>query len=261
VRLTKFYLDMVTPEGAGAIGYAMRASWGGLTLQPSALLSWSADAAEPPVQTQTWRGAFPVHGEGRIDWHDARLATSGQWVDAGSPWREQCLWEDERGRVVWQTLAPAATVAWQHGGSTFQGRGYAEVLRIEGALWRLPIRTLRWGRFVSATRNVTWIAWECAGETRSWLWHGDDVPERTVSIDTKAVAWGAHRLELQPCRTLRDGMTGKTVVAPLRGKRWFPRWTHELHETKWLARGQLSGPDQLQDEGWVIHEVVHFPNR
>ena len=46
-----------------------------------------------------------------------------------------------------------------------EGTGYAERLELSIRPWRLPIRELRWGRFVSEGASMAWIDWQGADPT------------------------------------------------------------------------------------------------
>ena len=54
-------------------------------------------------------------------------------------------------------------------GVVLRGLGYAEHLSMTIPPWRLPIDTLRWGRFLSPERSVVWIDWQKEGDGRTWI--------------------------------------------------------------------------------------------
>jgi hypothetical protein len=267
MKFKKLYLDAVADDGAGVVGYAADATIGGLTFHPASLLAWNGDRAQAASHQWALRSGARAEPESATGWRCPGLDVSFAWrLGRGhAPWREQILWDANDVRVSWRVIAPRAWVEMRDvsGRPRLAGRGYAEVLAVEGPPWRLPISTLRWGRFVSATRNVTWIEWANRDGGLRWLWHDSDAPEtQGVSMDGEAVVWRGHRLELHRWRTLRSGRIGKTVF----GKagvlsRALPSWVLALDETKWLARGRLSGPGGLADTGWVIHEEVIFRSR
>ena len=259
MRIDKIYLDVIAENGAGAIGYATRARIGGIGPSPAVWLSWNADTDTAPAQSRARHVPFPLRDPTRVTWPGNPFSVSAVWTRPAPPWREQLLWQDGDTSARWQVLAPCSPVTLSVDTGALAGHGYAEILRLEGSPWRLPIDTLRWGRFVSATRNVTWIVWEHKKETRRWLWNDRDTPERAVDLGPGGVAWERHRLDWENHRTLRSGKIGGTVFHALRGvEKILPRWMRAIDETKWLARGRLTGPNGLDDTGWVIHETVRL---
>ena len=261
MKLEKLYLDIVAEDGAGLICYAADTTLGGLAFHPASLLAWGADCERAATRRWVLNGRTrakldPAHG-----WHCPGLGIAFAWApDTAAPWREQVLWESGSTRVRWKVVVPRSFVEMRDsmGQLRLAGQGYAEQLIVEGALRTLPIDVLYWGRFVSATRNITWIEWAHHGGGRRWLWHDADTPHTAgVHIGPDAVSWPGHRLELRNWRTLRHGMIGGTVFGRAgRLQRLLPAWIRAVDEKKWLARGHLSMPDGGVDEGWVIHETV-----
>lgn len=255
--LEKYYLDMVTEAGAGAIGYCAKVKWTALNLTPSSMLFWPESTADAPSQKFALRGTVPQMDEANLSWREAAFATSAVWQRPAAPWREQTLWEADDVSVRWQVLAAASPVLWHRSGQTHSGYGYAECLRITGNPLRLPIDTLHWGRFVSAQRNVTWIVWHCGTTTRCWLWDNCDTPQDAVTVEADAICWSGHRIALQKVRTLRSGAIGETGLKPLSALTpLIPPWLLQVQESKWLSKGVYRGPGGCEAVGWVIHETV-----
>lgn len=259
MHLEKFYLDIITATGKGAIGYHANASWGLFKLRPSSLLTWSQDTAVAPERRFRLRGTSPEIGPHEIQWNERAFNVSSQWIQDAPSDKEYVLWESKQVSVRWQLLAAPARVSWQHENHVLQGYGYAERLKIEGNPLRLPIKRLHWGRFISSARHITWIAWEHSDGNQRWLWHQQDAPLRNFSIQQDRISWNGYHLQLVPQRTLRTGKIGQTVLQPLKLlKPLLPSWIRRLDETKWLSEGTLYGPEGIEDSGWVIHEIVHF---
>jgi hypothetical protein len=262
MKLEKLYLDVVADDGAGLICYAVDSALGGLAFHPASLLAWGADHERAAVRHWVLNGRTrakldPAHG-----WHCPGLGLAFAWPPgpAAAPWREQLLWDSGGTRVRWKVIVPRSfvEVCDSAGNRRLAGHGYAERLSIEGSLRALPIDVLHWGRFVSATHNVTWIEWAHHGGGRRWLWHDSDTPQTSgIHIGAESVSWPGHHLELRNWRTLRHGMIGGTVFGRAgRFQRLLPAWIRAVDERKWLARGTLSMPDGSVDEAWVIHETV-----
>ncbi|MDR2981130.1 MAG: hypothetical protein LBV12_02655 [Puniceicoccales bacterium] len=259
MELEKFYLDVVTEDGAGAIGYSSRARMMGLSLRPAVLLQWEADREKAPVQQRAVRGRLPEFNAYSLTWNKSPFGLNGKWIRPARHWKEQILWNDGKTRISWQVLAPNSPVTLTQGLNSISGVGYAEILRLRGTPWRLPIDVLRWGRFISLEHNVTWIEWESRKGNRRWLWADSDATIGKFSMGDHSVSWGDYSLSFSDWRTLRSGMLGKTVFNSMyRLSNILPKWIKAMDETKWLARGILTGPDNLEHHGWVIHETVRL---
>lgn len=252
MQLEKFYLDVITPSGAGAIVYA--AGLRGIDLTLASVLTW--DGPGRPVQRHSLRGRLPTVSASFAGWRCPALQAEGSWSPRAKP-IGQTLWSTDGREVEWRAFAPAADAVLRIGERVFAGFGYAEQLRIAGAPWRLPIDTLRWGRFVSSTDSVVWIQWEHAA-TRSWLWHNGREGRATEVTDARVI-WPGHQLELPPGRTLRSGRLGATVFARWpAARRLLPAGIMAMQEAKACTEGTLTAADGRCSRGGVIHERVRL---
>lgn len=256
MNLEKFYLDVVRADGSGCIGYATRLG-AGLMLDPAALLTWSADSAEPAAQTRTLRGSVPRRLEaGRWHWDCPALAASGSWRPCAEAVQET-LWESADGAVRWENLAPRAQVTLRIGRNEIVGWGYLERLRLTIPPWQLPIHGLRWGRFATAETSIVWIRWE-HDEPRSWLWV-DGQRRDPRFITEQIVEWSDGRLVFDTHRQLRHGRLGETVFARWpQARRLLPARVRAYEETKWCSHATLSADARPDVSGWAIHEFVRF---
>jgi hypothetical protein len=200
---------------------------------------------------------MPTITHDRLHWQCPALDAAGVWAHREPPNAEQVLWSEAGGSLRWQVLMPRARVELQLGAETIAGWGYAERLLLDLPPWRLPIDSLRWGRFVAESHSVVWIAWQ--HETpRCWLWHNGRAmaPER---IDDRGCAWAGHTLTLDPGNTLRSGRLADTAFARWPGmRRWLPTPILNFEESKWCARGALIPAGGARVSGWAIHEVVRL---
>lgn len=257
MRLEKYYFDLVSDDGSGAIVYAAQLAGLGFATTPATTLQWTADRASPAKQTHTLRGKMPTITSDRLNWQCAALDTTGTWIRREPPHAEQVLWSDASGALRWEMLMSRARAELRLGAATLEGWGYAERLRLDLPPWRLPIDSLRWGRFVAETDSVVWISWQHEAP-RCWLWHNGRavLPER---IDASGCAWAGHTLVLDPGHALRSGRLADTAFARWpRMQRWLPRRILNFEESKWCARGTLIPARAARVSGWAIHEVVRL---
>jgi hypothetical protein len=122
--------------------------------------------------------------------------------------------------------------------------------------WHLPLRQLRWGRFVSAEESLAWVDWQGDYSTSFAIHNGREC--ETLSVSDSEVAIPGATLRMVESFPLRAGRLGATVLpgAPALGK-LLPRSLRNIEEQKWRSRGVWKAQDG-SSHGWVIHEVVHW---
>jgi hypothetical protein len=147
------------------------------------------------------------------------------------------------------------------GGKELSGLGYVEQLVMTAEPWRLPIQTLRWGRFLHPQAAIVWIDW--VGEHSCRVVLHDGVRVEAAIPNDHEVLWSGARLTMDCGAVLRSGALGETVFNVVRSAaRWLPARMLRVRETKWRSRCTLrsvsgsAGASIL--EGWAIHEKVEW---
>ncbi len=184
-----------------------------------------------------------------------RLKVAGRWEAASAPF-EQTVYESAAGSVVWSCVQPRSSARVTLGSRVLFGPGYAERLTVTLPPWQLPMRQLRWGRFVSPQDTLAWIDWQGPYST-SFAVHNGARREIVAASDSE-VALSNGVLRMEESFPLRAGRLGSTVLpgAPALRK-LLPSSLANIEERKWRSRGVLE-IDGRQSRGWVIHEVVHW---
>jgi hypothetical protein len=255
LALTKWYFDCVAPDGRVVIGYWAALSWRQLEWNWQNVVLHEPGRA--PVRRSSLVRAPPpaVAGES-ITWSAPALRCRIEVASRQRP-IEQRLLEDETGVVEWRVEAPAARVSVDLGGSApVQGPGYVERIQLTVPPWRLPIRELRWGRWIDAAagRSVVWIDWR--GETpRTWVFV-DGVLAPAATVADERVRAGAVDLVLGDSRTLEaQSFTEITASIPLLHS-VVPKAILALRQTRWCSLGTLREGDTAPRTGHAIHELV-----
>ena len=251
-ELSKWYLDCVTDAGEVAIAYTGRVRWGRLSFHYSSVL----ESAEGRVKVRHSLRAprEPVVNNGSIHWRANALHVDAEWHADSAPLCETLL-DDESGLIAWHCLMPRARARF----GLRSGFGYAERLTLTVPPWKLPIDTLRWGRFSSASDWIVWIDWRGAHPQRRVYWNGTLAPVDELGDEKIRFADGA-LLAMDRSLTIRDGALGSTVLAaiPVMG-RTFPARLLRVTESKWRSRARLEFPHGPAVEGYAIHERVSWP--
>ena len=251
--LVKWYMDCVTDAGDAAIVYCADLRWRALHASMGSILE---SRAKLPPRTRTSLGRFRISVEAdEIHMEHARLKVSGTWT-ALCPGVERTVYADAGGSIVWNCAHPASRVRMQIADREFIGLGYAECLTLTLPSWRLPIRSLRWGRFVSKDHSLAWGDWQGSYSTRFAVFDGRECGLASAS-EAEVAAEGA-ALTIHPGEPLRSGQLSSTILSGAPGlKRLFPASLFNIREQKWKSRGALASSGQTS-HGWVIHEVVEW---
>lgn len=245
-------MDCVTDPGDAVILYCAELRWRGLHASYSSVLSVDGRSMESHASMARYRLSST---EAQILVELPRLGVSGRWEASAAPF-QHTVYEDASGSVLWNCVQPRASVHLRIGDRELAGLGYAECLTVTLPPWRLPMRQLRWGRFVSPEDSLAWIDWQGAYSTSFAVRNG--VRCETLSVSDSEVALRGASLRMEESFPLRTGRVGDTILpgAPALG-RMLPRGLFNIEEHKWRSRGILNAEDR-SSKGWVIHEVVHW---
>lgn len=239
------------------IGYFLRVRLGPLTLRCAETLQWRA--GEPAAQCRiAFGGRPPAAVSDGVRWRSPTVGVEGRWRARVNPIPTIVLHSEPAGRIEWTCVCPAAEAIVKIGRERWEGSGYAERLVMTLPPARLPIRELRWGRFISGEEHCVWIRWLGPVGGR-WCLHNGQ-PVETTLADSHALAWKGHRLLLEPGAVLRAGCLADTALQGAGLLGWLlPASVRRLHETKWCSRGALIDAHGRERRGWAIHEVAVFP--
>jgi hypothetical protein len=258
-ELSKWYADCISDQGDAVIIYHAELRWRAAALSYASLLTRRA-GCPPRARYSLRKHPAPALHADQIVWESPHWRAAGSWRDL-SPRHENVLFESESGSLAWSCLAPRAASAVQIDPEpAIEGWGYAEHLRLTIAPWRLPIRRLRWGRFVNATDALVWIDWSGSYNTRVVYLNGSSVCATEIGDGELVLAENAAVLSLDTGTMLRDGLLGSTALSVIpQLDRLFPSSILKMRECKWLSRAVLRRPGHPDSTGMAIHEVVDWP--
>ena len=254
-RLHKWYLDVVTDEGHALIAYAARLRWRRLRLSYAAVLH-SPPAGPAREASDFGRVGLPQLQDDLVTWEHAPLKLSGRWQRT-SPAVHRTLLRSSDGAIRWTCPQPSARATVECKGRTFDGFGYVERLSLTIPPWKLPFRTLHWGRHASDRHAVIWIEW--SGEDhRQFTWL-DGVEQPGARLDGAGVRGLSEGAELQV--TQQRDICRRRALARLSdhlpvGIRRLLAPAHGMREHKQLGRSAIIRNGQPADWGWAVFEEV-----
>ncbi len=253
-HMKKWYFDCISESGDALILYVSELRWRGLHLHYSALLRNRSGVSN--ARTSMRRCTPGMDGSGFIKLDAPAMEVSGTWCAASSQ-LEQTLFASEEGTVHWHCMQTKSQATVRCGRHSVAGLGYAECLTLTIPPWRLPMRRLQWGRFLSPEESVVWIDW--TGDfSRSWVWRNGEKVE-AVTVDEAGICFSAEeRLILDRATVLREGRLGSTILASAPAlRKFFPRAMSGINERKWLSAGEYQR-GIYHSRGWAIHEIVDW---
>jgi len=256
-QLTKWYADCVGHNGDAVILYCGIAKWRAITLRYTSVLE-AVSGKQTAARYSLRKSSMPVEQGATIQWQSNALGIMGVWERLDPPFETE-VYETSEGVIRWRCLHPRsrATVNIARG-KVVKGLGYVERLDMTLPPWKLPIRELRWGRFLSDSESLVWIDWKGSHACRIVLQNGSLVHATGVAEDEITLN-GNSCLRLTGGDVLRKGALGETALAIIPGlKRLFPSKILSVEECKWRSRAELWRADS-KTSGWAIHEVVTWP--
>jgi hypothetical protein len=247
-ELSKWYADAVSADGDFRIGYCARLRYRRLSVPYSSIVDARGQRHSPVGQAPQLTGSGDVH------WRVPALEIDARW-QRSMPEIRKTIYESAEGVVDWHCVLPRGAVS----DGAFNGLGYVEHLRLTLPPWRLPIRTLRWGRFLSPRNSLIWIDWQGDFTSRTVFLNGRPAVALALEDDAIALDDGT-RITFDRGLTIRWGTLGSTVLNAIPGlDQIAPLRILQVEECKWLSRSSLDLPGEEPDRGWSIHEVVRWP--
>jgi hypothetical protein len=255
--LTKWYFDCVAADGRAVIGYWASLAWRGVALTWQNVTLYEAD--RPPISRSCVLPAPPPLMTGDAIRCDMPALDCRVHIESRQQPIEERLFDSDRGVVDWRAEAPAADVSFElRGFAPVRGAGYAERICISVPPWHLPIRELRWGRWLdrAANRSVVWIDWR-GDLPRTWVFV-DGIKAPAAVLTDESLCAGGVRVLLGEGRTLhaRAFADIAAIIPPLQAV--VPKSLLALRETKWCSAGTRRDKNAAAQSGHAIHEVVTF---
>jgi hypothetical protein len=249
-ELSKWYLDCVTDCGDASIAYTGMLHWGPVRLHYASLLESTAGCVRTAHSLRPQ--AEPIVDHCSLRWRALKI--DAEW-QAGAAGVRETIFASAAGSVEWHCLMPRADARI----NSRSGLGYAEHLNMTIAPWKLPIRTLRWGRFATPSDWIVWIDW--LGEfTRRIVYRNGQMAATTLLDDGEIEFRDGARLLMDRSLVLREGPLGATVLSVIPGVRdTFPARLLRINECKWRSRARFERPGASPVEAWAIHERVDWP--
>jgi len=246
-------MDATDDAGRAFIGYSAKLSWNNISL------FYNGFTFRSITQLVVKRNSFSAQRFPEISGDEAAWRfqhVSAKWKRTSEPIHEVLL-ELPEGDITWFCSLPKASAVVQHAQEWLEknAMGYVEKITISIPPWKIPIRELYWGRFLSPDHAIIWIRW-IGPVPKTLTWHnGVRFPE--ADITAEEVTFDDFILSINNKKELRNGDLLSTVFSkfPVIAK-LFPKSIMQLRENKWVSDGLLMHGNKRIAEGKIIHEHV-----
>jgi len=244
-------MDAADNRGNVYIGYWATLKWGRWKLNGWQNL-WHTPGKGVVTQTGLTRQAPPSYdGMNRLVWKPDRL--DGTWDSEDKP-VEATLVDTGTGKIAWHCTQPKARATIKSSKLSFSGWGYTEYLEISIPIWKLPFKTLYWGRCHSDKHYIVWIKWE--GKIKQNLVWFDGHYSQHLSMADNKITGTDFSLRLEENIPLRQGKIGPNILQSA-GKitRLLPKTILSLDEYKWYNKGTLETSTGTEPAITIYEEV------
>jgi len=257
--LSKWYFDCVDKDGRTFIGYLGELRWKSLSIHYQSLLLHSAGEGMR-TKLSLRRGSPPSVSGPTLVWKSSPLQVEGTWTAMEPPVRATIL-DSETGKIEWNCTQPRAAARVRIAkAAAVCGLGYAEHLRMTIPPWRLPLKELRWGRFLSDSDSLVWIDWRGPYSKRVVFHNGTEVQAESITEQQVVLTGRDVILDFEESLVLREGILATTALSKIPNvQKLFPQSVMGIRECKWRSRAVLRRAGVPQSSGWAIHEVVQWP--
>ncbi|MGO8950411.1 MAG: hypothetical protein ACLQUY_22670 [Ktedonobacterales bacterium] len=250
-HLKKWYLDGADDQGNVYIGYQISLRWRNLQLHGYQHL-WRTPQHGVKTRGGLTEQPAPVwEDQNRLIWQPDSLQASWDTVDDSI---EETLYSTDHGEIRWQCTQPRADMSVHSPHFSFKAWGYTECIDMTIPVWKLPFKTLYWGRCHSKNHCLVWIEWSGATE-QNVVWHNGRRSTGVV-IEDGRISGPDFAVKLGEDIPLRQGPLISTVFKSFGNvTKLLPRATFLADEHKWYNRGQLETASSSEPAVTIYEEV------
>jgi len=257
-HLDKWCVDTLLPDGTVLLVYLGRLLLAGKALvrvtaelfntDGSRIAGSAEGGAFKPADGRLLCGQADIEGE-RLRFRTPGLSGELRFVARRPAFAPGPLLTRGARALSWTVEVPDADVTgelhWPGGGRALHGRGYRDRVTFDILPWRLPLRTLRWGRAVAGEHSVSFLHADV----------GAHAPPLVAGVcDGEALSGMPQALVLGASRELLAGPIIDLQGLHLGALRPLLRLaTRNPDQHKWAAAATLHG-----EAGRAIHELVRF---
>lgn len=174
-NLKKHYFDGIDTQGNAVILYFAELKLFGFKIPYSSYILSENNLIEEKSFL-----SYSQIGKNNGSISNPKLKISGNWNSKENSISE-ILFKQNQSKIEWNCIIPKADFNLEINGKHFSGLGYSEILEMNFVPWKLPISTLKWGRFLSENHTIIWIEWIGKEPLKKVYWNGSLIENAQIS--------------------------------------------------------------------------------
>lgn len=249
--LKKYYFDGIDESGNTFIlYYAVLRLFGIKIPYSSYLICTESQSVQRSIISRS------VVGKNNTSFFNKKLKISANWLPLTNS-LSKVLLQNKTKNIDWKCCIPKGKFTFEWEDLKFSGLGYCEVLKMNFGVWKLPITTLKWGRFLSENHSLIWIEWIGKHPLKIVFWNGK--PIENVQISETGLWFADQRMKLKfenPIILKNEELY--TIIK----KYWFlkPFFSRKFlssKEIKYRSKSTFFTENQ-QETGFSLYETVQW---
>lgn len=248
-HLKKHYFDGIDLQGNAVILYFAELKLFGFKIPYSSFI-----LSENDLMQEKSTLSYSKIGKNNASISNAKLKISGNWNSTGNSISE-ILFQKNHSKIEWNCVIPKADFNLEINGKHFSGLGYSEILEMNFFPWKLPISTLKWGRFLSENHTIIWIEWIGKQPLKKVYWNGNLI--ENVEISDAGIKFHHKKAELifENPISLKDEKLLKIAEKYPFLKLFFSHKFLQSREMKFKSKTVLIS-EEKQEIGNSLYETV-----
>lgn len=260
--VNKWFLDFTGEDGEVIIVYVATLRWKGLAVTYTSCLQHGL-TGERVYKYRFRKVCFPKVSERCISWEDPFWGFSGEWESDSDPIQSRLV-DLPDGYLDWRCYQPDSKVQFRLQDKILCGRGYVEQLVLTVPAWKIPMKELRWGRYITERNSMVWIELRNK-QNKQWVWiNGEKVGSCIIEDDHISIPGEKINLKLDRKIILESEKKIQSVVHKI--VKYIPSFQKVIplnfllaDEIKWFSNGVTwDDNNELLERGKAIHEWVNF---
>lgn len=248
-NLKKHYFDGIDSQGNAVILYFAELKLFGFKIPYSSYILSLNDL----IEEKSILSSSEI-GENNSFFKNYKLKIHGRW-DAKENSIHEILFKQNKSKLKWNCVIPKAEFILEINGKEFSGLGYSEILEMNFVPWKLPISTLKWGRFLSENHSIIWIEWIGKQQLKKVYWNGNLI--ENTEISDSGIKFHDKKVELifQNPVSLKDEKLLKIADKYPFLKLFFSSKFLQSREMKFKSKSILIS-EENQEIGHSLYETV-----
>jgi hypothetical protein len=252
--LQKTYLDGIDKEGNCFILYTAKLKIFGIITIPYSSLIFS-NAQHKLLESSQIKNTILKLENGEMIFENQYFKIKGIWKYTSTQVK-RTLYRVQNKALEWNVHHAHTYFKIYFQNKLYEGLGYAETLELPFLPWKLPINTLKWGRFLAENFSLIWIEWKGEYPQQILYLNGQLTQNAHISEDKITIPTENIELYFEQKQIIKQAKL-LTIAHKYKFLKFlFKDKFLESLEVKYKSKSILKQNDIVIAEGWSLYEVV-----